>query len=69
MEKEELIMMSNYSVRSIILGIGIGIIITAMAGLIYESGKDPLKNVSREQIIMEAEKYGMVKGFSLTNEE
>ncbi len=60
--------MSNFNVKSIILGIGIGIIITATVSLIYESGKDPFKNLTKQQIISEAEKYGMVQGFSLTND-
>ncbi|MGI6669442.1 MAG: hypothetical protein ACOX4M_08785 [Acetivibrionales bacterium] len=52
--------MSRLQLRSVLLGIGIGIIITSIASLIFLAGRNPLEGVTREQIIREAEKYGMV---------
>lgn len=52
--------MGNLNIKSILLGIGIGIIITAIASIIFMSGRDPMKELTREQIISQAEKYGMV---------
>lgn len=58
MNKDKL---SRFHLKSIFLGIGIGIIITAIAAMVYSAGRDPIKEVSKEQIIRQAEKYGMVK--------
>jgi len=58
MEKDN---MSRFNVKSIFLGIGIGIIITATVSMIYISNRDPLKDATEQQIINRAEKYGMVK--------
>ena len=52
--------MGNFNIKSILLGIGIGIIITAIASIIFMSGRDPMKELTKEQIISQAEKYGMV---------
>ncbi len=59
--------MSNFNIKSILLGIGIGIIITATASIIYLSGRDPLKDLTKQQIISQAEKYGMVTSSILQN--
>lgn len=53
--------MSQFHIKSILLGIGIGIIVTATASMIYLAGRDPMENLTEEQIIKQAEKYGMVK--------
>ncbi len=53
--------MSKISIKSVMLGIGIGIIITATAGIIYTAGRDPMKELTEQQIITQAEKYGMVR--------
>ena len=53
--------MSNFHVKSILLGIGIGIILTATASMIYMAGRDPMKDLTEQQIISQAEKYGMIK--------
>ena len=53
--------MSRIQIRSVLLGIGIGIIITSIASLIYLAGRNPMEGITSEQIIREAEKLGMVK--------
>ena len=57
--------MSQFNAKSILLGIGIGIIITAAASMIYIAGRDPMKDLTQQQIISQAEKYGMVKSFMI----
>ncbi len=51
--------------KSIILGIGIGMIITSIAGMIYSAGND--KELSKEEIISLAKGYGMVEKTSIIN--
>jgi hypothetical protein len=51
--------MSNFNIKSLILGIGIGIVLTSVLGAIYSAGV--ATTVSREFIISEAKKYGMVE--------
>lgn len=53
--------MSSFNAKSVLLGIGIGIIITATASMIYMAGRDPIKELTEQQIISQAKKYGMVK--------
>lgn len=53
--------MGNFSAKSILLGMGIGIILTATVSMIYLSGRDPVKELTEQQIVSQAEKYGMVK--------
>ena len=53
--------MSNFSIKSILLGIGIGIITTSIAGMIYFAGLDPLKNLSESDIIKLENRYGLTK--------
>jgi len=57
--------MKRFHVRSIILGIGIGLIFTSIISLIYFAGTDPAKNISDEEIIRRAEELGMVKRNSI----
>lgn len=45
--------------KSIVLGIGIGMIITSIAGLIYSTGTQ--KELSKEEIISLAKRYGLVE--------
>ncbi|NLH95858.1 MAG: hypothetical protein GX477_00735 [Clostridiaceae bacterium] len=52
----------RFHLRSLLLGIGIGIIITSIASLIYLAGRDPFEGISDEQVIARAEKLGMVMG-------
>ena len=53
--------LSQFNIKSILLGIGIGIIVTATASMIYLAGRNPMENLTEEQIIKQAEIYGMVK--------
>jgi hypothetical protein len=60
--------MSNFHIKSVLLGIGIGIIITATISLVYLSGRDPMKELTEQQIVSQAEKYGMVRASVLQRE-
>ncbi|HOV26859.1 MAG TPA: hypothetical protein PK566_10945 [Pseudobacteroides sp.] len=57
--------MINFNIKSIILGIGIGIIITSLISIIYLAGNDSKYTISDEEIIRRAEKMGMVKATSV----
>lgn len=54
--------MNKYNIKSIVLGIGIGIIFTSVLSLIYFAGFGQNENISKNEIIRRAEGYGMVKG-------
>lgn len=53
--------MNKFNTKSILLGIGIGIIITSVASIIYLAGRDPFSGLSKEEVMTQAEKYGMVR--------
>ncbi|MCX7842623.1 MAG: endolytic transglycosylase MltG [Clostridia bacterium] len=55
--------MKNFHITSIILGIGIGIVLTSIVSMIYLAGEKP--KMSREEIINEAKKIGMLEGTEL----
>ena len=57
--------MYRFQMKSLILGIGIGIVMTSIISLIYLAGSDPNSKLSEEDVIKLAEKYGMVKSSSL----
>lgn len=57
--------MRNFSVKSLVLGIGIGIIITSIVSIIYLAGANPNSEISREEIIRLARGYGMIDGAEL----
>jgi len=57
--------MINFNIKSIILGIGIGIIITSLISIIYLAGNDTKNMINDEEIIRRAEKMGMVKAASM----
>jgi hypothetical protein len=57
--------MEKFNIKSIVLGIGIGIVITSLISIIYLAGRDPKSLLSDEEIIMQAEKLGMVKAESM----
>ncbi len=50
--------MGRFHLRSFLLGIGIGIIITSIISMIYLAGRDPFEGLTREQIIERAREYG-----------
>lgn len=55
--------MKNFNIKSIILGIGIGTILTSIISMIYLAGLTP--KMSKEEIISKAKEYGMVEGQGL----
>ncbi len=58
--------MERFNIKSIILGIGIGIILTSLIGWIYSAGENtPL---TKEEIIQKAKEYGLVESKALTDE-
>lgn len=57
--------MKYYNIKSIILGVGIGFIITAMAGSVYFSFIARKSPMTKEEIITEAKKYGMIEPASV----
>ncbi|AEY66550.1 ABC transporter substrate-binding protein [Clostridium sp. BNL1100] len=52
--------------KSILLGIGIGMIITAIAGMIYSGGTQ--KELTKDEIISRAKSYGLIEPVKLLNE-
>lgn len=61
--------MDRFNVKSILLGIGLGIIITSIVSIIYLAGRDPFSGLSKEEIISQAEKYGMEMKSETTQED
>jgi hypothetical protein len=61
--------MDNFSLKSILLGVGIGIIITSTVSIIYLAGRDPINELSEQEVIKLADKYGLVKSTQLINSE
>lgn len=55
--------MKKFHIKSIILGIGMGMVLTSMISIIYLAGTNP--KLSKEEIITLARKYGMVEGSEL----
>jgi hypothetical protein len=51
--------MNNFNLKSILLGIGMGIIITSSVSIIYLAGRDPMKELSKQEVEKLAEKYGL----------
>jgi cell division protein YceG involved in septum cleavage len=53
--------------KSVILGIGIGMIITAIAGMIFSAGTQ--KELSKDEIINLAKGYGLIEPVQILNDE
>lgn len=53
--------MEKFNIKSIIMGIGIGIVITSFISIIYLAGGSPKAELSDEEIVREALQLGMVK--------
>lgn len=51
--------MRNFQAKSIILGMGIGIVFTALVSIIYNAGG--YSSMSKEEIISAAKSYGMIE--------
>jgi len=52
--------MRKFYIKSLVLGIGIGIVITSVISMVYLAGMDPSEALSKEEIVKLAEQYGMV---------
>lgn len=52
--------MGKFNYRSIILGIGIGLILASLLNMIYLAGEQPKDELSNEEIINKAIDLGMV---------
>jgi hypothetical protein len=61
--------MRNFQIKSILLGIGIGIVITSIISMIYAAGINTNKSLSREEIISKAKELGMVESTSILNNQ
>lgn len=60
--------MQSFHIKSIVLGIGIGIILTSMIGMIYYAGAaKPV--MSKEEIIGKAKEYGLVESNEIMNSQ
>jgi hypothetical protein len=59
--------MRHFHLKSILLGIGIGIIITSILNMIYMAGLTP--HLTSEEIREKAKEYGMVEKTVLLQEE
>jgi len=55
--------MQNFNLKSILLGIGIGVVTTSIACMIYTAGMDVV--LSKDEIIEQAKKYGMIESTAL----
>jgi flagellar basal body-associated protein FliL len=50
--------MRKFHIKSIVLGIGVGIVLAAFMSIIYLGGNQP--TLSKEEVIERAKQYGMV---------
>jgi len=57
--------MKYFNIKSIVLGIGIGFIITAVYGSVYFSFAVKKSPMTKEEIISKAKEYGMVEAASV----
>lgn len=57
--------MKYFNIKSIILGIGIGVIFTSISGMVYSGYGNASMPMSNEKIISEAKKLGMVEASSI----
>jgi hypothetical protein len=60
--------MRKFHIKSLVLGVGIGIVITSVVSMIYLAGMDPSKALSEEEIVKLASQYGMVHSTSVLTE-
>ncbi|HHV29898.1 MltG/YceG/YrrL family protein [Acetivibrio mesophilus] len=59
--------MSKFYIKNILLGIGIGIVLTTLTGIIYSAGMEP--QMSKEEIMAMARQYGMVSSSEMIKED
>ncbi|MCX7747027.1 MAG: endolytic transglycosylase MltG [Clostridia bacterium] len=61
--------MKNFHIKSLLLGLGLGVILTSMISMIYMAGANPGSALSRNEIIEAAKQYGMVESSELIKKE
>ncbi|MCX8130293.1 MAG: endolytic transglycosylase MltG [Clostridia bacterium] len=61
--------MRNFQIKSILLGIGIGIVITSIISMIYAAGISTKNAMTREEIILKAKEFGMVDNTALIRQD
>ncbi|GAE89005.1 aminodeoxychorismate lyase [Acetivibrio straminisolvens] len=59
--------MRKFHIKNILLGIGIGVVLTALTGIIYSAGMEP--QMSKEEIMARARQYGMVSSSEMIKED
>ncbi|MDP4093829.1 MAG: hypothetical protein Q8920_10755 [Bacillota bacterium] len=52
--------MHNFHIKSILIGLGIGIILTSIVSVIYYSGSNTVSKPTEQEIIQMAKSYGLV---------
>lgn len=53
--------MRNFHIKSLILGIGIGIVLTSVISMVYSFGTKPVQKISSEEVKKMARQLGMVE--------
>lgn len=53
--------MQKFHSKSLLLGVGIGIVVTSVISLVYTAGVDPTKDLTKEQVMKLAEKHNIVQ--------
>lgn len=53
--------MRNFHIKSLILGIGIGIVLTSVISMVYSFGTKPVQKISNEEVKKMARQLGMVE--------
>lgn len=53
--------MEKFNIKNVLLGIGIGVVLTSTAGFVYSSSLDTGKSMSDEEIMKKAEGLGMIR--------
>ncbi len=61
--------MGKFSVRSMILGIGIGLILASLLNMIYLAGQGSVRQLSDQEIINRAYELGMVPASGVIKQE
>lgn len=59
--------MNKFHIKNILLGMGIGVVLTSLTGIIYSAGMEP--EMSREEIVARARQYGMVSSSEMIKKD
>lgn len=57
--------MKYFNIKSIVLGLGMGIFFTAATGMVYFNSIDAKKPMTKEEIVSKAKEYGMIEQSSI----